>query len=209
MGDPLPLRALALLAEARRQFDLPRWTRSQEFRDLHSTSVAWLESHFELIERGAPWLHRVGSDVRDFCSGRVTGLTFDLTPHFKANVGCAREVTAVYGFDGPQLARLRSLDQAMPAAGWAMGTSATRQTTRNYLPLEISESSVPELLEQALAEHEHALTVAIRLSYYSISSTRAWRHGVARYILPARPRLTNRLPFVQRSTSEPTTKEAA
>ena len=258
----LPLRFLALLTGSRRQFNLPRWTRGREFRDLHSTAVAWLESHFELIEGAAPWLHRAGRQVRDTCSGQVKGLALDLTPHFKASVSCAREVTAVYGFDGPLTARLRSLDQAIPAAGWELparqtwqdfdsGTAATtpglaefrtrwvtdrqvvltwrptaalglpaggermrprahpplapsmrvtwssrgqppgwlgdpneaKDTTRNYLPLEVSEPGVQELLEQALVRSEHVLTVTIELSYYSNPDARAWRQRIPRYIL--------------------------
>ena len=46
---------------ARRQLNMPRWARGREFRDLHAVSVAWMDSHFELIERRAPWLQRVGS----------------------------------------------------------------------------------------------------------------------------------------------------
>ncbi len=261
----VPLRILALLAGSRRQFNLPRWTRSGEFRDLHSSAAAWLENHFELIEGGAPWLHQAGRQVRDACSGQFRGLTLDFTPHFKASVSCARAVTAVYGFDGPLTARLRSLDRAIPAAGWelparqtwqdfdsgsaatspgmaafrrrwvtdrqvvltwrptaALGLPAgsarmrpwphpslapsmrvtwssrgqpagwlgdppeTRAATRNYLPLEVSEAALPELLEQALARYEHALTVTIELSYYSNPDARAWRHRVPRYILPTR-----------------------
>jgi hypothetical protein len=230
--------------------------------------VAWLDSNFEVIEGGAPWLHLIGRDVRDFCSGRVRGVNLGLTPQFKAGVGCARAVTAVYGFDGPWIGRLRSLDQALPAAGWEMAgavrprwqdldpdaaatvrgaakfrmqwmtdrqvtlawqptaalglpigaermrpwgrpplaprmrvtwssrgqetgwrpnPSRTQGATRNYLPLEVSESGVPELLEHALARHEHALTVTIDLSYYSNPDPRARRHRVPRYVLPTRP----------------------
>jgi hypothetical protein len=119
VGRPL-VRALVLLAKTRRQFSLPRWTRSRQFRDLQGSAVAWLDSNFELIEGGAPWLHLIGRDVQDSCSGRVRGVTLSLTPQRKASVACARAVTAVYGFDGPWIARLRSLDQAMPAAGWEM-----------------------------------------------------------------------------------------
>ena len=117
----------ALTVTPRRQLNLARWTRSREFRHLHGVSVAWLDSHFESIERGAPWLHRVGSDVWDFCKGGVQPF-FRLSGGFSAGASCIREVTAVYGFDGPLTPRLRSLDQAMPPAGWEMGTRALRQT---------------------------------------------------------------------------------
>jgi hypothetical protein len=63
----------------RRQLNLARWTRGRKFRHLHSVSVAWMDSHFELIERGAPWLHRVGGDVWDFCKGGVEPF-FRFTP---------------------------------------------------------------------------------------------------------------------------------
>jgi hypothetical protein len=267
VGGPL-FTALALLAETRRQFNLPRWTRRREFRDLHGSAVAWLDSHFELIEGGAPWLHLIGRDVRDSCRGRVRGVTLSLTPQRKASVACARAVTAVYGFDGPWIARLHSLDQALPAAGWEMTGLAVRQrwqdpdpdaaataqgvakhrkrwmtdrqvglawqptvalgfpigaermrpwgrpplaprmrvtwsgreegtawstipgrtrgATRNYLPLEVSEFGAPELLEQALARHERALTVTIDLSYYSNPEARVRGHRVPRYVLPTR-----------------------
>jgi hypothetical protein len=267
VGRPL-VRALVLVARTRRQFNLPRWTRRREFRDLRGSAVAWLDSNFELIEGGAPWLHLIGRDVRDSCSGRVRGVNLELAPQFKASVGCARSVTAVYGFEGPWIARLRSLDQALPVTGWEMPGAVrqrwrdldpdaaataqgvakhrmswmterqvalawqptealglpvgaermrpwgrpplapsmrvtwsgreeetarsttpgrTRGATRNYLPLEVSESGAPELLEQALARHEHALTVTIDLSYYSNSDPRARRHRVPRYVLPTRP----------------------
>ena len=252
----------------RRQLNLARWIRGREFRHLHGVSVAWLDSHFELIERGAPWLHRAGSDVWDFCKGGVRPF-FRLEGGFSAVAGCIRKVTAVYGFDGPLLPLLRSLDQALPPAGWKLGTPAlpqswadldpgyaatteklarhrtrwmidrqvnltwgptetlgyppdgegtppwgrppltprmrvtwssrgqetgwrldpnkTRGATRGYLPLEVSESHVPELLEQALARYEHALTVTINLAYYSNPNARVYRHRVPRYILPTRP----------------------
>jgi hypothetical protein len=206
--------------------------------------------------------------VWDFCAGGVRPF-FRLAGGFSASACCIREVTAVYGFDGPLLPRLRSLDQALPPAGWKLGTPAlpqswadldpgyaatteklarhrarwmlyrqvnltwrpsealgyppdgegtppwgrppltprmrvtwssrgqetgwrpdpnkTQGATRGYLPQEVSESQVPELLEQALARYEHALTVNINLAYYSNPNARVHRYRVPRYILPTRP----------------------
>jgi hypothetical protein len=258
----------ALLATPKRQLNILRWTRGREFRHVHGVGVAWLDSHFGLIERGAPWLHRVGSDVWDFCTGGVQPF-FRLEGGSRAGARCIREVTAVYGFDGTLLPLLRSLDQALPPAGWNLGTPALpqswadldpgyaataeklarhrtrwmtdrrvnptwrpaealdyppdgegtppwgqppltprmrvtwssrgqatgwlgdpnkkRPTTREYVAVEVSESGVRELLEEALARYEHALTVTIKLAYYSNPNARAWRHRVPRNILPTRP----------------------
>jgi hypothetical protein len=120
----------ALTDTPRRQLNLARWTRGREFRHLHGVSVTWLDSHFEPIERRAPWLHRVGSDVWDFCKGGVQPF-FRLSGGFSAGASCIREVTAVYGFDGPLTPRLRSLDQAMPPAGgkWEQGHCRRRGRT--------------------------------------------------------------------------------
>lgn len=101
---------------------------------MRRAAVAWLDSHFELIER-APWLNRVGGDVRDSCSAYVRGLTEDFfSPRPRGTVGCARTVTAVYGFDDPLIARLRSLDQALPAAEWELGDLARRQSWADLDP---------------------------------------------------------------------------
>ncbi|MGD0374303.1 MAG: hypothetical protein ABSB01_06945 [Streptosporangiaceae bacterium] len=63
-----------------------------------------------------------------------------------------RGLTPACGFPGPA---------ANKKQGWRLDPNKTRGPTRGYLPLEVSESNVPELLEQALARHEHALTVTI------------------------------------------------
>jgi hypothetical protein len=124
---------LALLAMPRRQLNMPRWTRGREFRHLHAVSVAWMDSHFELIERGAPSLQRVGSDVWDFCRGGVQPF-FRLEGGFAAGAGCIREVTVAYGFDGRLVPLLRSLDQALPPAGWKLGTPALPQSWADLDP---------------------------------------------------------------------------
>ena len=255
VGAPL---AGVLTGAPRRQLNLPRWTGGREFRHVHAASVAWMDSHFELIERGAPWLRRVGSDVWDYCRGAVMPF-FRLTPGFSATAGCTREVTAVYGCDDPLIPRLRTLGQALPPAGWELGTAALPQTwmdldpdraaaaeglashrtswmtdrqvtlswrptealdfppdgegtppwqrppltphmrvtwssrgqatgwrpdpgktsgaTLNYLPLEVSQAHVPDLLDQALARYDHALTVTIILPYYSNPTRRRGRTG--------------------------------
>lgn len=259
----------ALLAAPRRQFNLPRWTRRRKFRELHHDSVVWLDSHFRLIEQGAPWLSFVGSDVWDFCRGGVDNRFLRLQAGSGAGVGCIRNVTAVYGFDGRLIARLRSLEQALPPVGWQLGTPALpqswtdldpgsaataeglarhrtrwmtdrrvdlrwsptaameyppdgagtppwgrppltpqmrvtwasrgqarswredpnkrRPTTRQYLPQEVSELSVPDLLDRALADHEHAFTVTITLAYYSNPNAKVYRHRVPRYLFPSTP----------------------
>jgi hypothetical protein len=234
--------------------------------------VVWLDSHFLLIEKGAPWLIRVGDDVLDFCKGGVANRFERGKGSSGAAVGCIRNVTVVYGFDGGLIMRLRSLDQAIPAAGWQLGTRALPQSwadldpdraasaeglarhrtrwmtdrmvslrwsstaaigypadaaemrpwgqpplapqmratwssrgqstgwredpnkkrdrTRNYLPLEISDLSAPDLLDQALARHEHALTVTITLAYYSNPNAKVLGHRVPRYLLPSRRAVT-------------------
>jgi len=235
----------ALVGAPRRQIDLPRWTRGREFGALHPAIVAWLDSHFEVIERGAPWLQRAGSDVWDFCKGGVSNPFLRLTPGHGATARCVREVAVVYGFDGPLTPRLRSLDQAIPLAGWerpgadgrmaeqrvnlrwrpapALGyppdgegtppwgrppltpgmrvswhsrgqelgvrrdPNRSRETTRNYLPLEVSETAVPELVADALGHHDHALVVTIHLAYYSNPNARARPHRLPRYLVPTRP----------------------
>lgn len=253
----------------RRQVNLQRWTRSREFRNMHDIGVAWLDSHFELIEHNAPWLHEVGRDVEDFCEGIVKPfLTF--APGPRANAGCVRHVTAVYGFDGPLVPRLRTLGLAMPVVGWEMSDLAVRQSwmdldpggaanaigpiqartrwmidrqvnldwrpspaldypprvegmrpwgqppleprmrvtwssrrqepvwlrnpherrgaTRNYLPLEVSERGVLELLDEALTRYEHALTVTIEFSYYSNPNSNAPPHRMPQHLIPTWPR---------------------
>lgn len=123
---PLPLRALKAISRmvwvvlvSRRQLNLPRWVRGHTFADLHSVMVAWLDSHFAMVERSAPWLHRVGSDVWDYCKGSVhSPVDISFAPRVRASAGCVRDVIVVYGFDGDLPERIRQLVKALSAAGW-------------------------------------------------------------------------------------------
>jgi hypothetical protein len=103
----------------RRVPDLARLTRTGEFGQLQSASAAWLERNFELVERGAPWLERAGCWVCDRChTSWETGLPWLQLPRPGPWVGCGREVTVVYGFDGSLPGRLAGLAVALAAAGW-------------------------------------------------------------------------------------------
>lgn len=191
-------------------------------------------------------------------------------PDAKGRLQLLRAVTVVYGFDGPQAARLRSLKRAFSPAGWEIRTRAVsgswadideatitlagrdpgavhyyreriaywhaepawqpgaavgyppggsttppwgrsplsprmrvtwlsrgdeitaasdpyraHATARNHLPLGVSEPPLPELIEEALRRHEHALNV-IRLWYYSNGSPKRHPHRVRRYPCPAK-----------------------
>jgi hypothetical protein len=113
------VRAVWAVLSSRRQLDLPRWTRGQAFAELHNTVVAWLDGHLAAVERGAPWLRRVGIDVSDHCRGRVNSpFRFSLAPRDTAALGCTRNVIAVYGFDGALTQRLEQCGQSLSAAGW-------------------------------------------------------------------------------------------
>jgi len=262
----------AMSAVPRRQFNLPWLVGNSEFTAIRTEYAAWQDRHFEVIERGAPWLHLIGRDVYETCSGGVprSPALFELSPRRGPAVGAARHVTAVYGFDGGEAERLRSLELAFPVAGWETGWTrdltgswadisdgvlarapdvlpAHRQwmayryanmqwrpgevighpsfgggtppwgdgrppfaphmrvswlsagqeitarrdphrtgiVTRNRLPLENSEVQLPELLEEALRWHDHAMAVTMDLSYYANLSPRNRPHRVRRYLLPA------------------------
>ena len=73
------------------------------------------------------------------------------------------------------------------ATGWRRDPNREHPTTRNYLALEVSEAGVPELLAETLARNEHALTLTIRLAYYSNPNARARPHRIPRHLLPTRP----------------------
>jgi hypothetical protein len=261
-----------LSALPRRQFNLPWLIASGEFRTIRSEYLAWQDRHFEVIEQSAPWLRLAGRDVYETCGGRVprSRALFDFSPRRSPAVGCARQMTAVYGFDGPQADRLRSLELAFPVAGWEIGPpdltgswadisdavlagvpdtlpahrrwmayknvnlqwrpgaaighpsygggtppwgdgrppfaprmrvswlgagqeitarrdpSRTSKVTRNHLPLENSDVHLPELLEQALRRHDHAMSVTMNLSYYANTTPRSRPDQVRRYFLPTR-----------------------
>jgi hypothetical protein len=264
---------VAMSAIPRRQFNLPWLVGSSEFAAIRGEYTAWQDRHFEVIEQGAPWLRLVGRDVRETCSGGVprSPVLFDFSPRRPPAVGAARQVTAVYGFDGPEAQRLRSLELAFPVAGWE--TAGTRDVvgswadisdavlarspdalpvhrrwmayrdtnlrwrpvavighpsfgggmppwgdgrppfaprmrvswqsagqaiaarrdpnrasgaSRNRLLLENSDIQLPELLEEALRGHEHAMTVTMDLGYYVNLSPRSSPHRVRLYLLPTR-----------------------
>lgn len=103
----------------RRVPNLARLTRTGEFGQLQSASAAWLERNFELVQRGAPWLERAGCWVCDRChTSWDTGLPWLQFPRPAPWVGCGREVTVVYGFDGTLPGRLAGLAVALATAGW-------------------------------------------------------------------------------------------
>jgi hypothetical protein len=262
----------ALSAIPRRQFNLPWLVGSSEFLAIRSEYVAWQDRHFEVIEQGAPWLHLIGRDVHETCSGGAprSPALLDFSPRRGPGVGCARHVAAVYGFDGPEAERLRSLELAFPAAGWETGTrgltgswadisdavlsrapdalpahrrwmayrytnlrwrpsavighpsygegappwgddrppfaphmrvswlgvgqeitamrdpNRTSNVTRNRLPLENSSVQLPELLDEAMRQYDHAMSVTMDLTYYANASPRSRPHRVRRHLLPTR-----------------------
>lgn len=129
--------------------DLARLARSAEFRRVQSVSAGWLERNFELIERGAPWLERVGRWVCDRCctSWRTgSGLTWFQFPRDPPEVGCRREITTVYGFDGSLPGRLDELAGALAGAGWGEaghgGWAALRDLSRRQTPAYLPEPPV-------------------------------------------------------------------
>lgn len=122
----IPLTVLRA-AIPRRQFNLPRLAGSGGFLAIRGEYTAWQDRHFEVIEQGAPWLHLMGRDVYETCGGGVPRPpVLDFSPRRGPGVSCARNVTAVYGFDGPEADRLRSLELAFPVAGWETGRRETK-----------------------------------------------------------------------------------
>ena len=113
-------RALGAALLSRRQFNLPRWTRRQEFVDLHSSAVSWLDENLSILERDAPGLRRFGTDTWDYCHGAVRSIFhFPVAaPRHLPSVGCTRNVIAVYGFDGDPGERLEKIAETMSMAGW-------------------------------------------------------------------------------------------
>jgi hypothetical protein len=109
-------KLLAGAVKMRRQPNLRRLVRRRSFRQLRAVSAQWLDRHFELIEASAPRLERVGAEQWDWCAGSARWRGF--APGFPASAGCGRSVTVVYGFDGPLMAMLDVLGEALLAAGW-------------------------------------------------------------------------------------------
>jgi len=110
------LTLLGRAMELRRQPNLRRLVRRRSFRQPRVASAEWMERHFELIDASAPGPERIGTDLWDYCRGsaRPPGLE----PGFRASARCTRSLTVVYGFDGPLLAMLDVLGEALLAAGW-------------------------------------------------------------------------------------------
>jgi hypothetical protein len=65
---------------------------------------------------------------------------------------------------------------------------SAQRAPRNYLLLEKSEVEQQALEDHALAAHEHAVAVNIRLGYYSNPNVKARPHRIPRYWLPTRAR---------------------
>jgi hypothetical protein len=127
---------LVLSVIPRRQFNLPRLVRSREFKVIRDESTTWLDRHFELIEQGAPWLHRIGRDVWDTCNGSVPSPSlFDFAPKARPGVGCRRAVTTVYGFDGQETG-IPPVAQAFSVAGWEIRRIAGGATLAAWRPGE-------------------------------------------------------------------------
>lgn len=104
--------------------DLKRFTQRAEFRDLHSAAAEWMDSHFQLIEREAPWLSRTERTVTDYCItaknfrrsiGEGIKLFFQAAPR----VTCQRRVVIAYGFAGSLPSRLADLTGALARVGWS------------------------------------------------------------------------------------------
>ncbi len=107
---------LASLVVPRRLPDLRRFVESMDFRSLHGAAVGWTSHQFEQIETGAPWLAPVGRWVDDECTLSPCQ-DFDLRLAVQG-VECTRQVTAVYGADGPLPGRLAELDAVLENCGW-------------------------------------------------------------------------------------------
>jgi hypothetical protein len=108
----------------RRPPDLRRLTKSAAFLALDATAAAWSGEHFRRIEEAAPWLHRVGEHVLDFCTCGLEQRkgVMPLWPLARWETNCRRETTVTYGFDGDADDRLDALADALDTAGW--GTTA-------------------------------------------------------------------------------------
>jgi hypothetical protein len=125
-------RAAWTILISRRQLNLPRWVASPSFTELHATISAWLDSHLAVLEDDAPWLHRTGVDVWDFCKAAVyapTAISFQ--PRFRASARCVRDLIVVYGFDGDLAERITQLDHVLSTAGWEPLRQASLQYPQN------------------------------------------------------------------------------
>ena len=109
----------------RRPPDLRRLTKSAAFRALDETAAAWSGEHFRRIEEAAPWLHRVGDHVLDFCTCGLEQRkgVLPLWPLARWETSCRRETTVTYGFDGDIDDRLDALADAPLATATPPGAA--------------------------------------------------------------------------------------
>jgi hypothetical protein len=118
----------------RRPPDLRRLTRSAAFRTLDATAAAWSGEHFSRIEEAAPWLHRTGDHVLDFCTCAFLvrqGLA-GIWPPAPWETHARRETTVLYGFDGDLAERLDALADALALAGWGTNSSPPRALPKSW-----------------------------------------------------------------------------
>jgi hypothetical protein len=150
------------VVNSRRQLNLRRWVRGQEFIDLHERVAGWLDRHLAIMESGAPWLTRIGVDVYEICYGAVRPrFEFSLESGPRASVSCVREVIAVYGFNGLPASRLGHLEYALSVAGWlrsgagpwvgSRGNAVLRWEPSDELDYPPGMAGVPPLGRPALA----------------------------------------------------------
>jgi hypothetical protein len=93
------------------------FTRTRRFDELRGTTINWMNHHFELIERNAPWMSLAGQEVADLCVTSVESRQGQI-PRDPPSVQCQRTVQKIYGVDGPLPERLTGLGPALYAAGW-------------------------------------------------------------------------------------------
>ena len=179
---------------------------SREFKIIRDDGVAWLDRHFELIEQGAPWLHRIGRDVWDTCNGSVPSPSlFDFAPKSGPGVVCRRAVTTVYGFDGQETG-IPPVAQAFSAAGWEIRRISGGATLAVWRPGEgIGYPSygegmppwggkpiiAPQMQVSWLSSGEGTTARRDpnrmhRFGYYWNPRARGFRHRAPRYLLPTR-----------------------
>jgi hypothetical protein len=165
---------ILLNALPRRPPNLSRLTRSAAFRALDATAAAWSGEHFSRIEEAAPWLHRTGDHVIDFCTCALEGAQglAGLWPPPRWATNARRETTVIYGFNGDLADRLDAFADALALAGWgtnsappqALPTSwwLSHSAVRAYWQ-PIGEFSCPPALERVW-EPDRRRWVSVQLS---------------------------------------------